>query len=829
MSETADRVPFGLNPALLLVETAWAAWLGYAHAVFTGTEGPPTLKAAAGLAFVGALASAAGGPRRNLWRSLASLTAFAALAGGLAPAWGAMYSWPEVFWLAGAFGLTGLLVRAPAAAGVSLAEAGRWVALLAAGTLLMLPFYTHRPIGSGDAHWYSLMLSDYVLQVRAGIFPVWVGQTEYAFNGAVNPLRLAPWFQHAGALLDLLTCRRLDLIPLKNALLCLNLLMFAGTAYACLRQLRPERPNVACVLTLLLLASPAILAPLYVGDQYMTFLALPFAILAVTGMALAMEKMEATGWLLLTVGLSGLWLAHTPIALWLTGLLALAYAVRLTASRPTGWWRWPLAAFAAFLVLGTYPIVSVLQLENTNTFSAAATGSAAAEQLVALFPHYLKPLGSDVFQASGTYQPGYTVLALAAFGVVSALLAPGRALTGLTVALLAVVLLMLPMSTWASLIWPHLPQWFMKINGQWPHQRLIPIFALLAVVLAMHALRRQSRAHSGLARGLRLGLTLVALAWSGWQAAMLVRAGWQITVPGPRPGLGFQPNNLSLTRYAFNAFASIPGYYSHGYINPRLEHRLLRADGSLLLANAPAAASLPIGTLINAGTFTAVNDNGSQHYKLLPSVLLPGKQELLLKLEVLDPSTRGWLQVVGEDIFREYMLPDSGAATVRDQPRAFGLLPGMSPYVPLRTNRPHGETPRLVAILPGIGVRDPFPFARFELWQFDPARLPVAVRSWAPYRLHVTSPEAALVETPRAWLAGYSARVNGRTVPVQRSADGLAMFPVPAGESHVAIRYAPPLTVSFSYWLAAAGWLTVAALAARRLWRNGPAQRPSSG
>lgn len=837
MSETDGRAtPPGLpgcNPALVLVETALAAWLGFAHAVFgRGLEGAPALQAAAVLGLAGAVASAVAGGSNSGWkRGLTGLAIFPILAGFIALVRTPAYAWSTVAWFMAVAGIAGLFLRRPdgllhdGAMRERLTEAGRWVLLLAAGTLLMLPFYTHRPIGSGDAHWYTLMLSDFVLQVRSGVFPVWVGQTEYAFNGAVNPLRIAPWFQHVGALLDVVTMQSLEFISLKNALLCLNFLVLGGTVYACLRRLLPARPGAAGLLAVLLLASPAMLAPLYTGDQYMTFFALPLACLAVYGLGRVLEADRSTAYAPLCAGLAGLWLAHTPLAVWLSLLSAFIVGPRLLFLRSPDWWRRLGLAGAAFAALGTYPIVSVLHLENTVPLSAAATGGVAAEQVARLFPGALLPLSAKLAESSD-YQPGYALLLVAVLSILALLRHRPPAALGLAAAIGLLGLLLLPVPAWADLVWRHLPDWLLKINGAWPHQRLLPLASIIIVYLGAQLLRDWRLPGARVPRALPATLALIALAWSGAQASGFIRSGWSNTGPGPKPALGFQTNNLSLTRYAFSSFGTTPGYYSHGYINPLLEHRLLRADGSVLAANAPAAAREPAGTRVAAGVFTAVNDNNTAHYNLEPRVWLPGGKQMLLKFTPLNPVDHGWLQVVGEDVFREYILPDSGTAAVRHEARSFGTLPGLSPYVPLLTLHLPGETPRLTVILPDIGVRPPFAFADFELWQFDPSQLPVAVRSWAPYRLHVRAPEPALVESPRVWLPGYQARIAGRRVPVQRSADGLAMFPVPAGESDLLISYSPPLPVTLSYWLTVVAWGVATLAAVRHGWLVHPISGP---
>src|SRR5579863_2655425 len=95
-------------------------------------------------------------------------------------------------------------------------EFARLGILACAAAWLLHPFATARMYGAGDALWYVDVLADYVTQMRAGIFPVFSGQTEYAFNGAVLPLRVAPLYQHLAGFLDLLTGRSLGFIALQH-------------------------------------------------------------------------------------------------------------------------------------------------------------------------------------------------------------------------------------------------------------------------------------------------------------------------------------------------------------------------------------------------------------------------------------------------------------------------------------------------------------------------------------------------------------------------------------------------------------------------------------
>ena len=140
-------------------------------------------------------------------------------------------------------------------------ELTRWIAVGLAATLSMIPFYFAGSVGSGDAHWYVVMLSDFLAQLKAGAFPIWVGQSPFAFNGAVSPIRYAPAFQYYGGLVDLLTAQSLQPAAVKN--LCLALSAFGGAfaAYGCMRPITRARPWIACLLAALWVAGPGVLAP----------------------------------------------------------------------------------------------------------------------------------------------------------------------------------------------------------------------------------------------------------------------------------------------------------------------------------------------------------------------------------------------------------------------------------------------------------------------------------------------------------------------------------------------------------------------------------------
>ncbi len=690
-------------------------------------------------------------------------------------------------------------------------EIFRWLAMAAAAIALLLPFYGRHGFGSGDVNWYVAMLADVIVQIRHGVFPVWVGQSEYAFNGAMSPLRLAPLFQYAGGLLDLLTCHVLDPLTLANAVVSAFGLLTAASAYAAIRLALPKRPNLACLLALLWLACPGVLAPLYAGFQYMEWIAMPFLPIMAYGCWRLWVHDDRPARLAIVAGLAGMMLAHTPTALW-GGLFAAGIYLAHAVVRKN--WRAQavqIAGMAAvFAILGGFPIGSVFAIDNRA--SMAGSGHPASVGLEAIFPDNFRPINLNDMGLK-SYQLGYALIAVALLALI--LLAWLRPRGGLVFigTILVVIPLTTPVPGLTNWIWAHVPGIVITITNS-PPQRLFEfwaIFIVFAFVLAMSDSRLVRR--RGLEAGILLSLALGGL-WSAREAAKMVGGLAPTFVGAADAAIGLRPENLQLARYAYATFAHAPGYASHGHVDPLLENRLLDASGrTVLAANADAAAPqlradsdiANVPRLIQAGRWLATSDNHRPIYKLAPSLRLESGQAYALRLEFIHPEKEGVLQIVTPEMFREYLLPDSGIGLAPSS-LAFGALPTSSPVVSLQQGAGKAATPEARFVAP-ISYGEEFEFARFWLFTYDLADLPVRVSSWIPYRAETETALPAFLETPRIWQRGWEAKVNGRRVVTRESAQHLVMVPLAPGTSEVELRYRPPLWLAGWFWLAVLGWI----------------------
>jgi hypothetical protein len=696
----------------------------------------------------------------------------------------------------------------------------RWTLLAAGGCLVGFPFSTTRPVGTGDAYWYGNMVGDFVTQWRAGIFPVFVGQSDYAFNGAVSPLRFAPYLQHAAGVFDLLALHALSPVALLNLTLFLSLLAAVFTTYITLVAIGKGIRWLATLLALLFISSPGVLSLAYTGDLFMSVCTLPYLPLVMYGIWLTFERRNSASVCFLAAALAATWLCHPPIAFWATVIAALSQVLRLAGERrnPSVWRDWAVGALV-FVALTGYEFISVLTLKLP---ALAAEPTIIVAVLKQVFPAIFGPVSTTASELSD-YQLGWSLWLVLLVGITGALRQP----RGFTVALAAgcglLLALLLPIPFVMEKIWLLMPQTIDNITFMWPMQRFYVLLAIMSVFLGFAAVAGIAGRKPWVSGLLAITL-LLALAWSGYQADFFLARGFQNTSSPATAQIAALPQNRILTRYAFSSFPHSPPYYSHGYVDPLLENRLLSIDTQQEIISNHRALLGEAGIIRAEGPVPARSYGGDRpFFELFNAFPIEPGHHYALEIDFNHPELTGSLVVAGTTVQREYYLPDSGTGLPAISPStAFGALPTSARSFSLRSTAPGTET-LLLQFISSVPVpRDISTFGHYVLREFDPARLPVAVTGWTPYRANVTSPTAAFVETPRVYIDGYAAAVNKQAVPVSRSPGGLVMIPVGAGQSGVKLYYPGPLSLRVAYFFSLAAWTGVIAFGLFRMSRRAP-------
>ncbi len=743
---------------------------------------------------------------------------WAAYTGGVDGDLGRIHGVMAAYLLAGLAALRAWRARLPTDA---VGESGRLLAVVLAAFGLLAPYLTPALSGTGDGQWYATLLADMARQVRAGVFPVFVGQSEFQFNGAINPIRLAPAFQYAGAFLDAATFRSLDPVALLNLLIVLTGAVLGVAAYLCLAALLPARRWLAVLVALLFLACPGVLALPYKNDLYLTWVAAPLVPVVLYGCLRSFRGLDLGAVACLAGGTGLLWWAHSPVAIWTTAFVGFSQLLRLAAHRP----RWrdlgrEGAAAALFVVVAAYPLVSVLVVkpeagQRVANFGAGLSAARGAEYIQQVFPAVLLPL-RDRSPSIEDLQLGYSLWILWLGGLAVACWRRSAASLFLAVSSLALMLLLTPIPGLNLALWRAVPDVIVGVSGDYPMNRLYLLLGAFAAFGGWFACNRLlDRAPS--ARFALYPLLGLLGAWSGFEGRKLALDASAEWPPPPSGRRAMVPENAGLTRYSYLSFPGLPPYYTHGVTDPRLEARLLTQDSRRLLAGdieSLEAGTAPGISVVGEGTFRG-NPRDRPIFAYRPHLVLePGRRYALI-LEGAHPEATGVLIPRGETMYRLYALPEYGMA------RSFGMAPGHSRLLPLWTDQDHPEEVTLEFRTTGDWTpRDFSVLGTYRFLAYDPARLPVVVRSLIPYRARVTAPAAAWLETPRMYQDAYQAVVNGARVDVAKSPAGLVMVPVPPGVSQVKVQYYPPFVLLASFWVSFLAALAVTGVILCRLNRE---------
>ena len=677
--------------------------------------------------------------------------------------------------------------------------------LALAGILVASPYLTTHGVGTGESYNYSLAVADGVTQLRAGVFPVLVGQTPFAFNGRVHPLRNAPYLIYLAGAIDVVTGHRLGFHVLQNFSLAFSLLASFFACYAALRWGVRCPPWPALFLACAYGGSAALLAAAYSLDLFMTVHAAPFVPLALAAVARQMSEPRVRNDFLLGGFLGAAWWAHPPVALWLTvgaGLLRLL----LWVARPS--WR-SLAGLAGAAVFGVllagFTFISAFEITHYNSFFNA--GTRAETGFVALvlsqarraFIGSVSPVSRSADEL-GDFQLGYVCwVLLAGSFVVVRQPAPwrGRRLAG--AGLVGVALLMVSLCVqvpyFTAWIWSRLPGVFYLLTNDWPMQRLYLIGT--AATLLAAGLLLAPHAESQWRRRPWLGsfLLAAALGWLAWEALPFVTRGQRDRWSRAVTARNYLPSNLDLTVTSY-AFLGVPPTFSHGVMEPWMEFRILGDFGRTEIASNYGAALAQSAVTVQ-GTWQHPGAPGTGTVTYDPPLKLEPGRHYLLDFHWLTPAFPGVIALSGPSLQRVYLLPEAG------EKKAFGMRAGQRTALALSTSQTTPETVRLSLLASNQTPRLPVPatLADFKLVAVDDAKLPVRVRSWLPLRADVTAPaDECYVETARRFIPGYAAFVNGRPVRPIASATGQLMLPVPAGESQIEVRYEGTPLLLAAFW-----------------------------
>jgi hypothetical protein len=680
--------------------------------------------------------------------------------------------------------------------GSAFSEGVRFAAAQAAALYAVHPFMRSAILGAGDADSYSLAIADFIRQRRAGIFPVFIGQSIYSFNGGFQPIRNAPGYEHLAWLFHVLAFHTLNEFALQNLVVIAS--MMGGTlgCYVALRVLAPGRRWTALVLAAVFSTSPAILAPLYGGDMYLTFAALPFIPMLVLGIAAASRQSARAGaWLLQGVALAGLWWMHPPVACWASMLSLLAGLWVIARERSWRTLHVALAAAMVSAVLSGYVFVSVhlLSLPAAGSLETLGTIPFKMQMLRDGLASSFLPMSHDISNLIGDIQLGCGVWVCLLVGCASSVRI--RSLRPLVGCAVVILLFLFPIPFITRFLWSSLPVQVLAVMNQWPMERLYPLLAVFAVIIIGTGFDRlQGWAPPG--RILALVLLAGALSWSVSEMPKFFERAREVAHTEAESINQHLRENLMVSRTHSYEYLGTPPYFSFGHADPSLENRLIDARTWEVFADGAARVGGPSAHPADSRTLDLQLGGTSGPQKTLR--LEPGLF-WSLDFDFQDPSPRGELQITGGSLRNFYSLPMSG------YPLAFGTGAHAAHTLIVGNSTDIAEDAVFSFVAPAGEILR----TRVLAAPIVPDDLVIRVESWTPFSAVVKADRACFLETPKLFVPGYQASVDHAPEAVISSANGLVAVPVPRGEHLVQIAYKGSTALRASYYVSITGWLAV--------------------
>jgi hypothetical protein len=698
--------------------------------------------------------------------------------------------------------------------GQRIASLTAWTVLLVVGLVAASPFFNRGLVGTGEAFNYSLSVADAIEQMRGGVLPPLAGQTEYAFNARIHPLRNAPYLYYLCAGIDLATFHRLSYWEVQNVSLVLSLLGALFACYGGLRWATNSGRVFAVFLSCVYALAPPLMGAAHTFDLFMTVHVAVFVPLAIAACVKGCQQPSFSNDAWLAAALAAAWLAHPPVAFWLTSSVILVRIIVFAGRPSVAALASGLAAAVLGLLLSGFVFVSAATLSpDLGYFSDEEVvwghfPDVILESLRGAFPKMLLPISPGAGML-GDLQMGYVGLVLICLSLFLALRRskteePGAAVRlsaiGCAMAALVLVIMDLPVPWVTHWAWKHVLTGALKLTTEWPMQRLYLVAVAMAVFAAGIIVPKQWRTLKA-PRWLGPAAMLLALVWAGYQARAFITRGYANRRTLETTRSLYRPSNLDLTITSY-AFVGAPPTYVYGVTDPRFEFRILR-DGVDEIASplASALASAPIvqtGAIRRSGGQAPGKPFVSSRLKLFPG------HRYLLTFAFRVPPVQALLSLRGPLLDRYYQLPQGG------QSKGFGMMEGERRSIPIWTDSDKPEDVEASISLSGNASisGSPAVFADFTLQDVDMRALPVRLESFLPLRFTVDAPQGGCtVETPRRFLPGFEALVNGKPAEVLMSPYRQAMIPLPPGRSTVELSYPGPWEARAAFWGSVSCWL----------------------
>jgi len=663
----------------------------------------------------------------------------------------------------------------------------------------------------GDSQFYIALLSDVLSQLRMGVFPVLIHQTQF-FPMGLSLVTRAPYFFYFGALVDLLTGRVLSYSLISNIVFSFMIFSTVYGSYFLLRRMKSSFRWEAALLVAIYVLSPAVLGLPYVWEMYFSTMTLPFVPLLMYGIYRNLINQDFESSLIVGLSLTLLWMGHPPIAIVCSSVAFVAQLfIFLRYGRSIRSFFVFILSYCSFFLLSCWNLLTAVEVGSATSDYGEATSNTLSSVFRFVNPSFVNQAMDKVhvyFAASVRHASAYSVgemplgfpFLILLFGTWVLSWRRRSAAQGLfSWIFLCLTLFAFPIPLITKGLWASLPQIYELMNGTSVTYRLTSVLAtagLMSIYLARETL-------SVLGGRVFLAVLIVSTLWSISNFRLLIQ----------RPLGQLEGGSLFTNRLDFpenvnpnSMTLSVPGLKGEA-IETLFENRFLSLTGEPLegtkeflerkcILNPLPSIEIPFDPAKDSNEALKLRLNPHAHYVFGFGVEAENKNLVISFTE--------------KNFFRLYSIEPSEALT------------GRRKVISLWHSR---DEPEMVQLATHQSCQKPNKACKVTLknlcfLEFNPndSELPIQRLSLVPYQFKVNKLERpAYLETHRVFLKSYVVKVNGRVVPYSRSKMGRVQVLLDKGDSLVEMDVKSNFSMWVAFVLSGLSWLILFVLFVRRL------------
>jgi hypothetical protein len=408
-------------------------------------------------------------------------------------------------------------------------------------------------------------------------------------------------------------------------------------------------------------------------------------------------------------------------------------------------------------------------------------------------------------------QPGFLLWLLVA-AMIALVFAAGTTFAQLSAAAALVITVSLgACGALSRFFWGNVPWAITKVLGTNYDFRLVPVLGVVATAGGFYWLMSVRPSRRRLGNAVYIA-ALLLLPWALWQHGRILYLIRNFKLDLQQTEVRNRPENDMLEQYSWDLLP-MTGYLSNAVMDPFLETRFWSDEnhGSAMIGPDALERSLELPGQRPIGLVATPIPTGKSWLTLEPRIELDPGQRVLLRFDFLGKYVDdGYLIVQGQNIYREYRLPESGREF------AFGFNPGNTHTLSLWNSGTTHESVQLLVTRYGPHAFDPpgpAPYWNLYLSPYSPERSPIDLESLMPLKIRVNAPTEGYVETFRSSIPGYKGYVDGRQTAVHTSRNMQISVRVPRGSHDLWIRFAGTVRLHTAIRWAESAWLIAAAAA----------------